>query len=172
MKLSRILQPCHPMFWMCVALNAWSSAISFILRTQELPALVTLLLAGFVITNVVLGLPIALRLMPDPESIQAGLPASRTRGKEVPTPSHAPGADLLGWDKPVPSCLPTTILPTPRQPCVVSRICEDSKRKDFIGGPFALREIAPQAFQTGVGCFGARVVDANIASEMGRVVRS
>lgn len=99
MKLSRILQPRNPMFWMCVALNALSPAISFILRSQELPVLVTLLLAGFAIANVVLGLPIALRLMPDPESIQVGLPASRTRGKEVLTPSHASGADLPGRDK-------------------------------------------------------------------------
>ena len=51
------------MFWMCVALNAWSSAISFILRSYELPALVTRVVAGFAIANVVLGLPIALRLI-------------------------------------------------------------------------------------------------------------
>lgn len=66
MKISRLIQPRNPQFWLLIALNALSSAISFILRSYELPAALTLVLAGFAVANVVLGLRIALRLMADP----------------------------------------------------------------------------------------------------------
>ncbi len=65
MKLSRLVQPRNPQFWLLIALNALSSAISFILRSYELPPALTLVLAGFAVANVVLGLRIAWRLMAD-----------------------------------------------------------------------------------------------------------
>ncbi len=63
MRLSRLYQPRNPQFWLLIVLNLLSSAISFILRTYELPALVALVLAGFAIANVVIGIRIALCLM-------------------------------------------------------------------------------------------------------------
>ncbi|MCK7496850.1 MAG: hypothetical protein MZW92_42620 [Comamonadaceae bacterium] len=62
-RLSRLYQPRNRQSWLLIVLNVLSSAISFILRTYELPALVTLVLAGFAIANVVIGIRIALRLM-------------------------------------------------------------------------------------------------------------
>lgn len=66
MRISRLIQPRNPQFWLLVALNALSSAISFLLRSYELPAALTLVLAGFAVANVLLGLRIAWRLMADP----------------------------------------------------------------------------------------------------------
>lgn len=65
LKLSRLIQPRNPQFWLLVVLNALSSAISFILRAYELPVAVTLVLAGFAVVNFVMGIRIALRLMAD-----------------------------------------------------------------------------------------------------------
>ncbi len=62
-KLSRLVQPRNPQFWLLIVLNGLSSVISFILRSNELPAAVTLVLAGFAIANVIIGIRIALRLM-------------------------------------------------------------------------------------------------------------
>ena len=64
-KLSRLIQPRNPQFWLLVVLNALSSAISFILRAYELPGAVTLVLAGFAVANFVMGIRIAWRLMAD-----------------------------------------------------------------------------------------------------------
>lgn len=66
MRISRLIQPRNPQFWLLVALNALSSAISFLLRSYELPAALTLVLAGFAVANVLLGLRIAWRLIADP----------------------------------------------------------------------------------------------------------
>jgi redox-regulated HSP33 family molecular chaperone len=65
MKLSRLIQPRNPQFWVLIALNGLSTAISWILRTRDLPAAVTVVLAGFAVCNVLLGLWIAFRLMND-----------------------------------------------------------------------------------------------------------
>lgn len=74
LKLSRLFQPRNPQFWLLVVLNALSTAIMHILRTYEdIPVAITLLLAGFVITNALWGVRIALRLMADKP-----LEASRT----------------------------------------------------------------------------------------------
>lgn len=64
-KFSRLFQPRNPQFWLLIVLNGLSTAISFILRTYELPAAVTLVLAGFAVANVVIGIRIAWRLMAD-----------------------------------------------------------------------------------------------------------
>ena len=63
MKLSRLIQPRNPQFWLLIALNALSSAISWVLRTRELPTALTWVLAGFAVGNVLLGLWIAFRLV-------------------------------------------------------------------------------------------------------------
>lgn len=65
MKLSRLYQPRSPQFWLLLALNGLSSAISFLLRAYDLSTPVTLVLAGFAIANFLLGIRIALRLMAD-----------------------------------------------------------------------------------------------------------
>lgn len=65
MKLSRLIQPRNPQFWLLIALNVLSSGISWILRSRDLPAALTWVLAGFAACNLVLGLWIAFRLMND-----------------------------------------------------------------------------------------------------------
>jgi len=64
-KLSRLIQPCNPKFWLLIVLNGLSAAISFILRSYDLPATITLMLAGFAIANVIIGIYIAMHLMAD-----------------------------------------------------------------------------------------------------------
>ncbi|MBI4995308.1 MAG: hypothetical protein HZC22_00070 [Rhodocyclales bacterium] len=63
MRLSRLYQPRNPLFWLLVVLNLLSTGISYILRSQDLPALITLVLASFALVNFVIGIRIALRLM-------------------------------------------------------------------------------------------------------------
>jgi hypothetical protein len=62
-KLSRLYQPRNPQFWLLVVLNLLSTGISYILRSQDLPMLITLLLAAFALANFVIGIRIALQLM-------------------------------------------------------------------------------------------------------------
>ena len=66
MKLSRLYQPRNPQFWLLVVLNLLSTGISHVLRSHELPALITLLLAAFALGNFVIGIRIALNLMREP----------------------------------------------------------------------------------------------------------
>jgi 4-hydroxybenzoate polyprenyltransferase len=68
-KLSRLIQPRNPQFWLLVVLNALSSAIAFILRSHELPAALTVVLAGFALANAVVGLRIAWRLLADEPTV-------------------------------------------------------------------------------------------------------
>lgn len=71
LKISRLVQPRNPQFWLLVVLNGLSSAISFVLRTHELSTAIALALARFAVANVVFGIRIAFRLMADerpPES--------------------------------------------------------------------------------------------------------
>ncbi|MDP1651401.1 MAG: hypothetical protein Q8L56_01630 [Rhodocyclaceae bacterium] len=70
MKLSRLYQPRNPQFWLLVILNLLSSAISFILRTYELPAGFALVLGGVAIANVLIGIRIALRLMAEEPTVK------------------------------------------------------------------------------------------------------
>lgn len=68
MQFARLFQPRNPLFWIFVLLNGLSTAISYLLRTQEFAFPVALLLAGFVLGNMIYGIRIAMRLMrmPDP----------------------------------------------------------------------------------------------------------
>ena len=70
MKLSRLYQPRNPRFWLLILLNGLSSAISLILRTYELPGVVALVLGGFAIANVLIGIRIALRLMAEVPTVK------------------------------------------------------------------------------------------------------
>lgn len=63
MKLSRLYQPGNPRFWLLVVLNLLSSGISYLLRRQDLPMSITLVLAAFALANFVIGIRIALQLM-------------------------------------------------------------------------------------------------------------
>lgn len=65
MKLSRLFQPRNPLFWLMLILNLLSSVLSYILHTMVLTTPVTLVLALFALTNAVIGIRIALRLMRD-----------------------------------------------------------------------------------------------------------
>jgi len=74
-KLSRLYQPCNPQFWLLVLFNLLSTGISYLLRTHDLPALVTLVLVVFALGNVVFGIRLALQLM-------KGSPAEVRSGKQ------------------------------------------------------------------------------------------
>jgi hypothetical protein len=62
-KFSRLYQPRNPQFWLLVVLNLLSTGISYVLRSQDLPTLITLVLAAFALANFVIGIRIALQLM-------------------------------------------------------------------------------------------------------------
>ena len=66
LKLSRLFQPKNPQFWLLVALNLLSAAISWLLQNREFPLAIMLALATFALANFWLGLRIALRLMKEP----------------------------------------------------------------------------------------------------------
>jgi hypothetical protein len=66
MRFARLFQPRNPLFWIFVLLNGLSTAISYLLRTQEFAFSIALLLAGFALGNMIYGLCIALRLMREP----------------------------------------------------------------------------------------------------------
>lgn len=65
-KFSRLFQPKNPQFWLLVALNALSAAISWLLQTRSLSLAPTLVLAIFALVNFLLGLKIAVYLMREP----------------------------------------------------------------------------------------------------------
>jgi hypothetical protein len=65
LRVSRLLQPRNPQFWLLVALNLLSSAIAFVLRSYELAPLAMFVLAVFAFGNVLFGMLIAVRLMAD-----------------------------------------------------------------------------------------------------------
>lgn len=68
MKFSRLYQPRNPRFWLLVALNALSAAISWLLQTRALSLAPTLVLATFVLANFLLGLGIAAQLLKEPDA--------------------------------------------------------------------------------------------------------
>ena len=56
MKLQRLWQPTHPMFWLMVVFNVLSSVCAWALRAMALPYPVMLLIALVALGNVVGGL--------------------------------------------------------------------------------------------------------------------
>lgn len=65
MKLSRLVQPGNPLFWLMLVLNGLSPVLAFFLHTYDLPLAVRLVVVGFALGNAVVGLCIAMRLMRD-----------------------------------------------------------------------------------------------------------
>lgn len=63
LKISRLIQPRNPLFWLMVALNVLSSFFSWILHTRELTTAATLVVAGFALSNALIGIGLAIRLM-------------------------------------------------------------------------------------------------------------
>lgn len=63
LKLSRLVQPRNPLFWLMVVLNALSSVFTYVLQTYPLTTAATIVVAGFALANAVLGIGLALRLM-------------------------------------------------------------------------------------------------------------
>ncbi len=68
MRLARLFQFRNPMFWIFVLLNGLSTVISYLLRTQEFPLPLVLMLALFALGNMIYGIRIAMRLMRMPDS--------------------------------------------------------------------------------------------------------
>jgi hypothetical protein len=64
-KFSRLYQPRNPKFWLLVILNLLSTGITHILRSQELPLVIALVLAAFALANCLIGIRIALQLLRD-----------------------------------------------------------------------------------------------------------
>lgn len=62
-KLSRLVQPRNPLFWLMVTLNGLSSVLAYVLHAYDLPLAPRLVVGGFALGNAVLGLRIAIRLM-------------------------------------------------------------------------------------------------------------
>lgn len=63
MKLCRLYQPRDLRFWLLIALNAVSAAVTWILQFRQIPYGLQLVFGAFAIGNFVLGLVIARRLM-------------------------------------------------------------------------------------------------------------
>lgn len=78
MKLSRLIQPRNPRFWLLVVLNALSAALSHILRSHDLPRPLELVLAAFAIANALIGIRIALRLMAEESASTTGIHQNKT----------------------------------------------------------------------------------------------
>lgn len=67
MKLSRLIQPRNPRFWLMLALNALSTLLAWVARSQPLSTLGTLLVLGFALGNAVLGMALMWGLLREPE---------------------------------------------------------------------------------------------------------
>ena len=63
MKLLRLYQPRNPLFWLMVALNLLSVALSWITQTQSLGVFVSLMMVVFAVGNAVLGAFLMWRLV-------------------------------------------------------------------------------------------------------------
>ena len=65
MKLSRLLQPRNPLFWVMLALNGLSMALAWLVHNRSLNTFGLLLVSGFVLVNAVLGTWLAWRMVRD-----------------------------------------------------------------------------------------------------------
>lgn len=72
LKLARLFQPRNPLFWLMLALNALSSALSWILHNHQLSGAATLVVGFFALANALLGIALALRLMRSGEDGASG----------------------------------------------------------------------------------------------------
>lgn len=69
MKLSRLLQPRNPLFWIMLALNALSSVLAWIAHTRPLSTAGILLVGTFAVLNALLGTWLAWRLLRDDAAV-------------------------------------------------------------------------------------------------------
>ena len=65
MKVSRLVQPRNPVFWLMLALNAMSPALAWVVQNRPLNVLGSLMVTVFAIGNALLGVWLAWRLMRD-----------------------------------------------------------------------------------------------------------
>ena len=62
-KLKRLYQPRNPLFWLMVALNLLSYALSWIVQNRSLNTLGMLLVGGFALVNAAVGTWLMWRLL-------------------------------------------------------------------------------------------------------------
>ncbi len=65
MKLSRLIQPRNPLFWMMLALNALSAALAWIVQNRPLNTLAMIVVGGFALSNALIGTWLMWRLVRD-----------------------------------------------------------------------------------------------------------
>ncbi len=65
MKLSRLLQPRNPLFWLMLALNALSMALAWIVQNRSLNVAAMLVVGGFALANALIGTWLLWRLLRD-----------------------------------------------------------------------------------------------------------
>lgn len=70
-KLSRLFQPRNPLFWMALAFNALSMGLAWVVQNRPLNTLGLAVIGFFALSNAVLGMWLAWRLLnTDPPSRQ------------------------------------------------------------------------------------------------------
>jgi len=65
MKLSRLVQPRNPLFWMMLALNALSAALAWIVHNRPLNTFAMIVVAVFALSNALIGTWLMWRLVRD-----------------------------------------------------------------------------------------------------------
>ena len=90
MKLSRLYQPRHPIFWLALALNALSMALGWLVQNRPLNTLGLLIVLVFGLGNAIVGMWLAWQLVrdpppgsPPPAPPQGSAPALRARSTGV-----------------------------------------------------------------------------------------
>lgn len=90
MRLSRLIQPRNPLFWLLLALNLLSAVISHLLHTRDLPVPLRGGLGAFALANLLLGLWLGWRLMAEPVRTRASSPTLPSTGAGAcPAPGYA-----------------------------------------------------------------------------------
>lgn len=65
MKLSRLVQPRNPLFWMMLVLNLLSAALAWIVQNRPLNTLATVVVGVFALSNALIGTWLMWRLLRD-----------------------------------------------------------------------------------------------------------
>lgn len=63
MKLSRLIQPRNPLFWMMMALNVLSAALAWVVHNRQLNTFAMLVVGSFALLNALLGTWLLWRLL-------------------------------------------------------------------------------------------------------------
>ena len=67
-RISRLIRPRHPLFWLLVALQALSGVFAFVLANRDPAVAVAVLLTGLLIANASLSALIVWRLWREPDA--------------------------------------------------------------------------------------------------------